>query len=146
MYSATPFLLFAGSAEAMKSKPAPKTIDEYIAGFPDDVQDLLQTVRSTIRKAAPDAEETISYQIPAFKLHGNLIFFAAHKQHIGLYPAPRGDAKFKNELSVYAGGKGTLRFPLDQPIPVRLIAKIVKHRVKANLAKANAGRTKKKPR
>src|SRR5882724_8880027 len=97
---------------------APKDIDEYIAGFPIDVQEMLDKIRMTIRKAAPDAEETISYQIPTFTLKGKyLVYFAAFKKHIGLYPAPRGNEKFKKELSVYEGGKGTVRFPLDKPIP-----------------------------
>jgi uncharacterized protein YdhG (YjbR/CyaY superfamily) len=122
----------------MKTKgTAPKTIDEYIAGFPDDVQEILQRIRITIRKAAPDAEETISYQIPTFNLKGRyLVYFAAYKNHIGFYPAPRGVEKFNNELSIYGSGKGTLKFPLDKPIPFGLISKIVKFRVKQNLAKA----------
>jgi uncharacterized protein YdhG (YjbR/CyaY superfamily) len=120
----------------MKARQAPKNIDEYIAGFPSVVGEILQKIRSTIRKVAPGAEETISYQIPTFRLHGNLIYFAAYKNHIGLYPAPRGVAEFKEVLSAYEGGKGTIRFPLDKPIPLRLISKIVKYRVKTNLAKA----------
>jgi uncharacterized protein YdhG (YjbR/CyaY superfamily) len=126
----------------MKSRRAPKSIDEYIAGFPSDVQEILEKIRETIRKAAPGAEETISYQIPAFKLHGNLIHFAAYQHHIGLYPAPRGAPQFKKELSAYEGGKATIRFPLDKPIPSRLISKIVKHRVKTNLARTDARRKK----
>ena len=124
----------------MKTKQtAPKTIDEYIAGFPNDVQEILEKIRMTIRKAAPDAEETISYQIPTFTLKGKyLIYFAAYKKHIGLYPAPRGIEKFKKELSVYEGGKGTVRFPLDEPIPCALITKIVKFRIKKNLERAEA--------
>jgi uncharacterized protein YdhG (YjbR/CyaY superfamily) len=118
---------------------APKDIDEYIAGFPNDVQQILQKIRMTISKAAPDAEETISYQIPTFNLEGKyLVYFAAYKKHIGLYPAPRGIEKFKKELSVYEGGKGTVRFPLDKPIPFGLIKRIVKFRVKENLERAKA--------
>ena len=116
---------------------APKNIDDYIAGFPSDVQEILQKIRATIRKAAPDAEETISYLMPAFKQKGNLIYFAAFKKHIGLFP-PVGDAKLKKEASVYAGPKGNLRFPLDEPIPYDLISKIVKARVKEDLAWAKA--------
>jgi uncharacterized protein YdhG (YjbR/CyaY superfamily) len=120
-------------------RTAPKDIDEYIAGFPNDVQELLNKIRMTIRKAAPDAEETISYQIPTFTLKGKyLVYFAAFKKHIGLYPAPRGIEKFKKELSVYEGGKGTVRFPLDRPIPFGLIERIVKFRVKESLERAKA--------
>lgn len=119
-----------------------KTIDEYIAGFPSDVQSILERVRSTIRTAAPEAEETISYQIPTFRLQGNLVHFAAHKKHIGFYPAPTGIAKFKKELSAYQGAKGSVKFPLDQPIPLGLIRKIVKFRVKENLERAAAKKKK----
>ena len=114
----------------MRSNPtAPKNIDEYIAGFPNNVQEILEQVRMTIREAAPDAEETISYQIPTFTLKGKyLVYFAAYKKHIGLYPAPRGVEKFKKELSLYEGGKGTVRFPLDKPIPFGLLKRIVKFR------------------
>ena len=122
----------------MKTRKAARNIDEYIAGFPDDVQKILQKIRTTIRKAAPDAEEAISYQIPTFTLHGNLIHFAAFKNHIGLYPTPRGAEEFKAELSGYEGGKGTVRFPLDKPIPFALIGRIVKFRVKENLKRAKA--------
>ena len=121
---------------------AAKNIDEYIAGFPTEVQKILKKIRVTIRKAAPDAEETISYQMPTFTLKGNLVHFAAYQEHIGLYPAPRGIEKFKKELSVYEGAKGTVRFPLDKPIPYGLIGRIVKFRVKDNLARAEAKRKK----
>jgi uncharacterized protein YdhG (YjbR/CyaY superfamily) len=117
-------------------RTAPATVDEYIAGFPSDVQALLKKVRSTILKAAPGAEESISYQIPAFKSNGVLVYFAAFKQHISLYPAPRGNAAFKKELAVYAGGKGTVRFPLDRPIPLDLIRRIVRFRAEQNAATA----------
>ena len=110
--------------------------------FPPDVQVILERIRSTIRKAAPRAEETISYQIPAFTLDGNLIYFAAFKKHIGLYPPVRGDAKLVKEVAVYAGEKGNLRFPLDQPIPYGLIARITKLRVKQNQQKAAARKKK----
>ena len=122
---------------------APKTIDEYIAGFPPDVQAILQKIRLTIRKAAPDAKETISYQMPTFTLNGNLVHFAAFKTHIGFYPVPTGIEQFKTELAAYKQGKGSVQFPLDQPIPYGLISKIVKFRVKENLAKA-AAKAKKK--
>ena len=117
----------------MKSnQAAPKDIDEYIAGFPDDVQEILEKIRMTIRRAAPDAEETISYQIPTFTLNNKyLIYFAGYKRHIGLYPAPRGIGRFKKELSVYGSGKGTLRFPLDKPIPFDLISKLVRFRAES---------------
>ena len=117
---------------------APKNIDEYVAGFPHDVQGILEKIRMTIRKAAPDAEETIKYRMPTFTLKGNLVHFAAFKKHIGFYPAPTGIEKFKNELSIYGSAKGTLKFPLDKPIPFGLISKIVKFRVKENLERAEA--------
>lgn len=115
-----------------------KNIDEYIAAFPNEVQKKLKEMRATIRKAAPDAEEAISYAIPTFKLKGNLVHFAAFKTHIGFYPAPRGIEAFRDELSKYSGGKGTIQFPLDAPLPLSLITRIVKFRVKDNLALAAA--------
>lgn len=118
---------------------APRDLDEYIAGFPDHVAAILEKIRMTIRKAAPAAEETISYRIPAFTLKGQLVYFAAFKNHIGFYPpVTAGDEKFKNRKSMYEGPKGNLRFPLDKPIPYSLITKIVKLRVKENLARAKA--------
>lgn len=114
----------------------PANIDEYIASFPPDVQTILQKIRLTIRHAAADAQESISYRIPAFRLQGTLVYFAAFKKHIGFYPPVRGDAKLAKAVSPYAGEKGSLRFPLDRPIPYTLIARIVKLRVKQNLAKA----------
>jgi uncharacterized protein YdhG (YjbR/CyaY superfamily) len=119
-----------------------KTIDQYIAGFPEDIQKILQQVRLTIKKAAPEAEEAIKYQLPTFVLKGNLVHFGAFKEHIGFYPTPTGTEKFKNELSVYEGGKGSVKFPLDQPIPYGLIGKIVQFRVKENLEKAAAKKKK----
>jgi uncharacterized protein YdhG (YjbR/CyaY superfamily) len=112
-----------------------KTIDEYIQTFPADVQSILQKLRHAIQKAAPEAKEAISYQMPTFKLNGNLVHFAAFKNHIGLYPAPSGIKKFEKELSQYASGKGSVQFPLDQPIPYELVEKIVLYRVKENLKK-----------
>ena len=123
----------------MKPNQAPaKTIDAYIADFPKTVQQILQKVRATIKTAAPDAKETIKYGIPTFTLNGNLVHFGGYKEHIGFYPAPAGIAEFKKELAPYASGKGTIRFPLDKPIPFALITRIVKFRVKKNLAKAKA--------
>ncbi len=116
----------------------PQTIDEYIAGFPPDIQVILQKIRTTIRKVAPEAEEKISYQMPTFTQKGNLVHFAAFKNHIGFYPTPSGTEEFWKELSGYKGGKGSIRFPLDQPIPYDLISKIVKFRVKENLERAKA--------
>lgn len=121
----------------MKTKP-PATIDEYIAGFPPEVQAILQKIRATIRKAAPQATETINYQMPTFVLHGNLVHFAAFKNHIGFYPTPSGVENFTAELARYQTSKGAIHFPLDQRIPYSLITKIVKFRVKENLAKAAA--------
>ena len=120
------------------TQAVPQTIDEYIAGFPADVQDVLQKIRRTIHEAAPEATEKISYQMPTFYLKGNLVHFAAFKEHIGFYPVPTGIEKFKKELSVYKQGKGSAQFPLDQPMPYELITKIVKFRVKENLAAAAA--------
>ena len=117
---------------------AAKTIDEYIAGFPKEVQKTLKRIRVTIRKAAPDAEETISYQMPAFKFHGMLTFFAGYAKHVSIYPAPRGAAEFKKELAAYKGGKGTAQFRLDEPIPYDLIARIVRFRAAENLEAAKA--------
>ncbi len=115
-------------------------VDKYIAGFPKDVQEILQKIRVTIRKAAPDAAETISYRMPTFTLTGNLVHFAAFKNHIGFYPTPSGIEKFKDELSVYKGAKGSVQFPLDHPIPYGLISRIVKFRVKENLERTSQGK------
>ncbi len=114
------------------------TIDEYIATFPDDIQKKLKEVRAVIKAAAPEASEKISYQMPTFFLFGNLVHFAAFKNHIGFYPAPRGIEEFQKELSVYKGAKGSVQFPLDQPMPLDLISRIVIFRVKDNLSKAAA--------
>lgn len=116
----------------------PATIDEYIAGFPPDVQEILQQIRLTIRQAAPDAQETINYQMPTFTFHGNLVHFAAFKNHIGFYPVPSGIEAFREELAPYIAGKGSARFPLDQPIPYDLVSRIVAFRVQENLEKAQA--------
>jgi uncharacterized protein YdhG (YjbR/CyaY superfamily) len=123
-------------------KTIDKTIDKYIASFPPEVQAILKTIRLTIRNAAPDAQETISYNIPTFTLNGTLVHFAAFKKHIGFFPPVRGDVRLEKAASIYAGEKGNLRFPLDQPIPYSLIERLVKLRVKQNLAKLRASRKK----
>ncbi|HSN77178.1 MAG TPA: DUF1801 domain-containing protein [Anaerolineae bacterium] len=120
------------------NQTAPKDIDEYIAGFAPDVQEILRKVRQTIRDAAPDAQETISYQMPTFTLHGNLVHFAAFSKHIGFYPVPSGIEAFQEELAAYKQGKGSVQFPLDQPLPYGLMSRIVRFRVQENLAKAAA--------
>lgn len=114
----------------------PTTIDEYIASFPADVQEKLQQVRATIKKAAPDAEETIKYAMPTFVLNGNLVYFAGFKNHIGFYATPKGNEAFQKELSAYKQGKGSIQFPLDQPIPFDLISRMVTYRVEENLGKS----------
>ena len=109
----------------------PNNINEYVAGFPEKTQKFLKQIRKTIKKAAPGAEEKISYAIPTFTIEGKyLIYFAGYKNHISIYPAPRGVEAFKKELSVYKGGKGTIQFPLDKPMPLDLITRIVKFRAK----------------
>ena len=127
----------------METKTQAKSIDEYISGFPDDVQKKLEQVRQAIRKAAPKAEECISYAMPTFKLNGNLVHFAAYKHHIGFYPTPSGILAFQKELSRYQGAKGSVQFPVDEPMPLALIEKITRLRVKENLAKS-PGKGKKK--
>jgi uncharacterized protein YdhG (YjbR/CyaY superfamily) len=123
-------------------RATPKDIDEYIAGFPPEVQELLEQVRATIRAAAPGAVEKISYQMPTFYLHGNLVHFAAFKNHIGFYPTPAGIEKFEEQLAAYKGGKGSVQFPLDEPMPLDLIRDIVEFRVQQSLEKAEAKRKK----
>ena len=122
---------------------APTTIDEYIARFPSNVQAILHKIRQTIREAAPDAEESIKYRMPTFTLKGNLVYFAAFKHHIGFYPAPRGIEAFKDELAAYEGAKGSIRFPLDRPLPLNLIRRIVQFRVADQLQNAKAKKSKK---
>jgi uncharacterized protein YdhG (YjbR/CyaY superfamily) len=109
-----------------------RTIDEYIDTFPQDVQSILNGLRQTIREAAPEAEETINYQMPTFTLNGNLVHFAAYEHHIGFYPTPTGIEAFKRELSRYKGAKGSVQFPIDEPLPLPLIRRIVEYRVKEN--------------
>ncbi len=113
-----------------------KTIDEYIKNSPKEVQPILQKLRTTIKKAAPQAQEKIAYGIPTFFLGKNLVHFGAYKSHIGFYPAPSAITAFKKELSKYEGGKGTIQFPLDKPLPFALIEKIVRFRVKENTTKS----------
>jgi uncharacterized protein YdhG (YjbR/CyaY superfamily) len=112
-----------------------KTIDEYIKTFPADIQNILEKMRQTIREIAPEATETISYQMPAFRLNGILVYFAVHKNHIGFYPTASGITKFKQELAPYEWTKGAVQFPLNKPIPLELVKMIVEFRVKENLAK-----------
>ena len=108
-------------------------IEKYISNFPKDVQILLESIRETIQKSAPNAEETIKYGIPTFVLNGNLVHFGGYKNHIGFYPTPSGIEAFKKELSMYKNAKGSVRFPIDKPLPLHLISKIVKFRIKENL-------------
>jgi uncharacterized protein YdhG (YjbR/CyaY superfamily) len=117
------------------SSHKPETIDEYISLHPPKVQELLEKIRMVIKKAAPDAIEAIKYQIPTFVLNGNLVHFGAYKNHIGFYPAPSGITVFKQELSVYESGKGSIQFPLDKEIPFDMIGRIVQFRVQENLEK-----------
>lgn len=127
----------------METGPAaPATVDEYIAVFPPDVQEVLRRVREVVRRAAPAAKEVISYRMPALEQDGILVYFAAFKHHIGLYPPITGDTGIERAIAPYAGEKGNLRFPLDQPIPYDLIARITALRLEQNLAKAAARRTK----
>jgi uncharacterized protein YdhG (YjbR/CyaY superfamily) len=114
------------------------SIDEYIAAFPEDIQIILQQIRETIQAAAPDAIEKISYQMPTFAQNGNLVHFAAFKTHIGFYPTPSGTEAFKEEIARYQSGMGSIQFPLDEPMPLDLITRIVKMRVAENLQKAES--------
>ncbi len=117
-----------------ETKTSYRDIDEYIGTFPEEMQKKLQEIRKTIHESAPNATEAISYQMPTFKLNGNLVHFAAYEHHIGFYPIPTGMEAFKEELSQYKTGKGSVQFPLDQPLPLDLIRRIVEFRVKENLA------------
>lgn len=122
-----------------------RSIDEYIATFPEDIQALLQAVRATIKAAAPDAEERVTYQMPTFVLNGHLVYFAAWKNHIGFYPGSSGVPEaFREELSRYEGTKGSVRFPINEPLPLDLISRIVQYRVSENLNIAAAKASKKK--
>ena len=122
----------------------PKDIDSYISRFPPDIQAILEQVRATIRRAAPEAKETISYMMPAFKQHGILVYFAAWEKHIGMYPPISGDKTLENAIARYAGPKGNLQFPLKEPIPYDLIERIVKLQVMLDAARAAARRKKRK--
>ncbi len=117
-------------------------VDRYIAGFPDNVRELLMQLRAAVREAAPEAEEVISYQMPAYRLQGMLVYFAGYKNHIGFYPTSSGIKAFKQELSAYKGAKGTVQFPLDKPLPLDIIKKIVAFRVAENLQKTGSKREK----
>ena len=128
------------------SQPAPTNIDEYIAVSPPNVRPILEKIRATIKRAAPAARERISYRMPAFALEGDLVYFAAFKEHIGLYPPVRGDAQLMKDIAAYAGPKGNLRFPLDERIPYGLISRIVKAHVRENQKRAEARRKKKRER
>ena len=116
----------------------PQNIDAYIGRFPTEVQEILQEMRRTIREAAPEAREKISYQMPTFDLHGNLVHFAAYKNHIGFYPTPSGIEAFASELSPYESSKGAVKFPIDHPMPLELVGRIVRFRVEENQKKAEA--------
>lgn len=124
----------------LKAGAAPKTIDQYIRGFPPDVRTKLTNLRAAIRRAAPGAKEAIKYQMPTFTQHGNLVHFAAYKNHIGFYPAPRAIEAFRDELARYDGSKGAIRFPIDRPLPLALIGRIVKFRVMQDRERAAAKR------
>jgi len=126
------------ACESSDMRAAAQTIDEYIAGFPADVQAILRRIRAIIREEAPEAEEAIKYQLPTFVLHGNLVHFGAFQKHIGFYPTPSGTERFQKELAAYKGAKGSVQFPLEQPIPYDLIREIVRFRVQENRAKARA--------
>jgi uncharacterized protein YdhG (YjbR/CyaY superfamily) len=129
-----------------KNKNTSNSIDEYISKFPSEVQEMFKVLREVIKRAAPDAEERMSYQMPAFVLHGNLVHFAAYRKHIGFYPTPSGIEAFKLRLSEYEGGKGSVQFPIDKPLPYELISKIVKFRVAENMRVAEEKPTKKVPK
>ncbi|KHL93290.1 hypothetical protein QW71_24545 [Paenibacillus sp. IHB B 3415] len=126
-----------------ENKVTYESVDQYISAYAPEVQEILQTLRKVIREAAPEAEEKISYQMPTFFLHKNLVHFAAFKNHIGFYPAPQGIEAFKQELAKYKGAKGSVQFPIQEPLPYELITRIVKFRVEEN-QQQTAGKAKKK--
>ena len=120
--------------------PEPKSIDEYVAAFPPRVRKVLEEMRKTIRAAAPDAVEAIKYRMPTFTLNGNLVHFAAYARHVGFYPTPSAIEKFRRELSAWKGAKGSVQFPLDEPMPLALVGRIVRFRVKEQVELARAKR------
>lgn len=122
----------------MAPRSGPESVDAYISSLPPDVQAILQRIRSIVHKVAPQAQEAIGYGMPAFRLHGILLYFAAFRHHVGLYPPVSGDAALERAVAPYAGPKGNLRFPLDEPIPFELIERIARLRLKQDLAKAGA--------
>jgi len=134
----------SGKATMESNQDRFNSIDEYIATFPENIQKILEALRATIKAAAPDAEEKISYQMPAFALKGNLVYFAVLKNHIGFYPTASGIQAFERELSLYEGSKGAVRFPIDKPLPLGLIGEIVKFRSAENLKKAQDKSSKRK--
>ena len=125
-------------------KPSAKNIDEFITDFPEDIQKKLQTIRHTIRQAAPEADESTNYGMPTFKFHCNLVHFSAYKTHIGFYPDASGVAEFKKELTPFHTAKGTVQFPLDKPLPLELISDMVIFRMEENLRNAKPGKKKKR--
>lgn len=127
-----------------EKKATYQTTDEYIEQFSPEIQELLTTIRNVIKEAAPEATEKISYQMPTFYLHGNLVHFAANKNHIGFYPSSSGVEAFKDQLTLYKTSKGAIQFPLDKPIPFEIISEITKYRVLESKAKAEAKAAKKK--
>ncbi len=130
----------------MATRPStPSNVDQYIATFAPEIQAVLQQVRQVVRNAAPDAQEVISYRMPALRLNGILVYFAAFKNHIGFYPPISGDARLEKAASLYAGEKGNLRFPYGQPMPFGLIRRLTELRVKQDLAKAAAGNRNRRP-
>ncbi|MBM7568613.1 iron chaperone [Paenibacillus sacheonensis] len=126
------------------NKTAPDSTDDYIAAFPPNVQETLQALRQTIKEAAPEAKEKIAYQMPAFDLHGSLVYFAAYKNHIGFYPTASGIRDFQDELSAYKTSKGAIQFPLGEALPFALIKRIVEYRAAENIEKASRKREKKR--
>jgi uncharacterized protein YdhG (YjbR/CyaY superfamily) len=128
-----------------EKKQGARTIDEYIQGFPKQVRERLESIRRLVRKLAPEAQEKISYQMPTFYLNGNLVHFAAFKNHIGIYPTPNGISAFQKELSRYKSGKGSVQFPMDEALPIELIGKIVKYRLEQNRNKGKKQASTRRP-
>jgi uncharacterized protein YdhG (YjbR/CyaY superfamily) len=122
----------------VEARRAVRTVDDYISGFAPEIQDILQTLRKVVRESAPNADEKISYQMPTFAQHGNLVHFAAFKHHIGFYPTSSGTEAFRDELAGYKGSKGAVQFPLDRPVPYELVGRIVRFRVAENSRRAES--------